>query len=336
MNLTKICTKCNLIKITIDFNKNQYVCKSCRHLYYEKNKEQIKQKIKNNYKKNKNTIKEYQIKNREKILFKKKEYRLKNKNKIKEARRKFYLKNRDILIKNSMKYALKNKRKLKEKRKVYLIKNKEIIAQKKKLYILLNKEKIKINKTKYNYKNKEKIKNYMKEYRLKNKVILSNKNKEYEKKNKEKRDIIRKEYYQNNKQKILNRQYAVISRKIKNDPIFKLRSDISKLMCHYLKKCNKNKDNKSILNILPYSIEDLKIHLEKQFEPWMNWNNRGVYRMLEWDDNNTATWKWQIDHIIPHSKFNYKSINDENFKKCWSLNNLRPLSAKENLIKGNR
>ena len=33
----------------------------------------------------------------------------------------------------------------------------------------------------------------------------------------------------------------------------------------------------------------------------------------------------------PKSLFNYKNPEDEEFKKCWALNNLRPLKAKENL-----
>lgn len=29
-------------------------------------------------------------------------------------------------------------------------------------------------------------------------------------------------------------------------------------------------------------------------------------------------------------------MNEENFQKCWSLNNLRPLSAKKNIIDGSK
>ena len=90
----------------------------------------------------------------------------------------------------------------------------------------------------------------------------------------------------------------------------------------------------SCLKFLPYAIQQLKDHLEKQFESWMNWENQGKYIVNEWDDNNTKTWKWQIDHIMPQSDLPYKSMEDENFKICWALSNLRPLSAKQNLIDG--
>jgi len=83
-------------------------------------------------------------------------------------------------------------------------------------------------------------------------------------------------------------------------------------------------------------LEDLKKHLESQFEEWMNWDNYGVYRVDGWDDNDSTTWTWQIDHIIPHSSFKYSSMEDEEFKKCWDLSNLRPYSSKQNIIDGVR
>lgn len=66
----------------------------------------------------------------------------------------------------------------------------------------------------------------------------------------------------------------------------------------------------------------------------MNWNNQGTYNVQTWDSNDSTTWTWQLDHIIPQSDLPYISMEDNNFKKCWSLNNLRPLSAKQNLLDG--
>ena len=83
-------------------------------------------------------------------------------------------------------------------------------------------------------------------------------------------------------------------------------------------------------------MQELKEHLEKQFEPWMTWQNQGVYRLDKWDDNDSSTWKWHIDHIVPQSHLLYLSMTDDNFKKCWALENLRPLSGKENVGDGNR
>ena len=68
----------------------------------------------------------------------------------------------------------------------------------------------------------------------------------------------------------------------------------------------------------------------------MNWSNWGKYRTSKWNDNDSSTWSWHIDHIIPHSNFKYKTMNCEEFRKCWSLKNLRPYSAKKNVIEKNR
>jgi hypothetical protein len=55
-----------------------------------------------------------------------------------------------------------------------------------------------------------------------------------------------------------------------------------------------------------------------------------------WDDNDSSTWTWQIDHIVPHAKLPYTKMTDNNFHRCWSLENLRPLSAKRNLFKSDK
>ena len=89
-----------------------------------------------------------------------------------------------------------------------------------------------------------------------------------------------------------------------------------------------NKNKKSTFDILGYTVNDLKIHLESLWEPWMSWDNYGAY----------CSYKrtWQIDHIKPDSLFNYESITDPEFKECWSLSNLQPLDSFKNLKKGNK
>lgn len=46
--------------------------------------------------------------------------------------------------------------------------------------------------------------------------------------------------------------------------------------------------------------------------------------------------KLHIDHIIPKSVFNYSTPEHTDFKRCWALENLRLLPAKENQLKGNK
>ena len=43
-----------------------------------------------------------------------------------------------------------------------------------------------------------------------------------------------------------------------------------------------------------------------------------------------------IDHIRPDSSFDYKSVEDKEFQKCWALGNLRPLDAIKNIKKSSK
>jgi len=124
--------------------------------------------------------------------------------------------------------------------------------------------------------------------------------------------------------------------KYKENINYKLRIIISSAILQILKNNNSSKKGKSCLKYLPFTIEELKNHLESHFDIWMTWENHGVYRINTWDDNDPSTWVWHIDHIIPCDALPYTSMEDENFKKCWALSNLRPLSAKENIKKGNK
>lgn len=74
-------------------------------------------------------------------------------------------------------------------------------------------------------------------------------------------------------------------------------------------------------DLLGYTVEELMASLESKFKPGMSWENHGA---------------WHIDHKRPISSFNFGSANDPEFHECWSLENLQPLWAKENLSKGAR
>lgn len=101
-----------------------------------------------------------------------------------------------------------------------------------------------------------------------------------------------------------------------------------------LKKQSSSKNMNSIIQHLPYSLQELKQHIENLFEPWMTWSNHGKYNAKSWDDKDYTTWTWQLDHIVPHSTFQYNSMTCQKFKDCWAISNLRPLSAKQNILDG--
>jgi hypothetical protein len=160
--------------------------------------------------------------------------------------------------------------------------------------------------------------------------------KEYSLKNKENKQEYDKAYRFRNKVAINIRLAKYRKERRKNDPLYKIRKNISFGIWSAIKKHGGIKNNKSVLDFLPYSIEDLKQHLEKQFESWMTWDNYGSYDMKTWIDTDVSTWTWQLDHIIPQSFFKYHSMDDSQFFDCWALSNLRPYSAKQNVKDSNR
>jgi len=180
----------------------------------------------------------------------------------------------------------------------------------------------------------ERERDSQKEYRDKNKDKYFTYNKNWYKNNKDIKQEYDKQYYQLNKSKISTRKNINDKNRYKIDPCFKLRSLISHAINYGLKLKQSDKNNVSCLKSLFYTIQELKDHLEKQFEPWMTWNNHGQYDIKTWKNDDRSTWKWNIDHIIPQSDLLYSSMEDDNFKKCWALNNLRPLSAKQNILDG--
>jgi len=173
----------------------------------------------------------------------------------------------------------------------------------------------------------------LKLYKLENKALIAQQSKEYRLKNREKLLKYDREYNKINKEIKLKKNNVWNKNRRKNDPSFKLRKLISQSITIALKK-NNHRRSDSCLNNLSYTIKELREYLESKFEVWMSWKNHGIYNPTTWDDSDPTTWTWQLDHIIPQSDLPYTSMEDENFKICWSLENLRPYSAKQNLLDG--
>ena len=182
-----------------------------------------------------------------------------------------------------------------------------------------NKEKIKDYQVNYQKENKEKILLQKKEYHQRNKEDILAKKKEYYQAHKEEKETYNKRYNQLNRPALNFYRRGYQKTRLAIDPAFKLRRNCSRLIHHVL---NGAKGNFSILDYLDFTMDELKIHLESKFDDEMSWGNYGSY--------------WHIDHIIPQSLLPYTSMEDENFQKCWALDNLQPLEARANLKKGNK
>jgi hypothetical protein len=183
---------------------------------------------------------------------------------------------------------------------------------------------------------KEERADYIRQYYRENKETILEQNKNYIAENQEQRTAYLHTYYQNNKNEIIDKNHTRHKIRRKEDPAYRLRKDLSTRIYAELKKVGGSKNGESILKHFLYSIQELKEHLENQFETWMTWENQGKYNAATWKDDDITTWTWQLDHIIPQANLPYTSMEDDNFKKCWALSNLRPLSAKQNVIDGNR
>lgn len=196
------------------------------------------------------------------------------------------------------------KRKYDRERREY---KREEISQKRKSSYPKNKFKI-LSRNKINVKNNvDKVKEYQRIYQVINRQKI----------NKGKRD-----YY---------------NKIIRTNPTLMLKESISRGVDAGLKRNVSSKKSKSCWEFLPYLPEELWSHLESQMineNSWMNKNNRGIYLRDKWIDNDSSTWTWQIDHIIPHSTFHYEDMECEEFQRCWALTNLRPYPAKQNVIEG--
>ena len=168
-----------------------------------------------------------------------------------------------------------------------------------KTYYSKNNEKIKLRVSKYRISNPEKVKEVRKKIyeRDKDRILLVNKT-----------------YRENNRKKLNEHQN---NRKL-NDPIFKLKHNMSSRMRIFMKSNKITKRNRTF-NIVGCTPEYLKEHLEKQFKKGMSWENHGLFG-------------WHIDHIIPLSSAN----NEEEVYKLCHYSNLQPLWAIDNMKKGSK
>jgi len=89
------------------------------------------------------------------------------------------------------------------------------------------------------------------------------------------------------------------------------------LLKNYLNRKNIKKSDNTY-QLLKYTPDELKYHLESKFIDGMNWNNYGE--------------KWQIDHIVHVSLF--KDTTPQYVAN--SLDNLRPLDKIINISRGNK
>ena len=132
--------------------------------------------------------------------------------------------------------------------------------------------------------------------------------------NPEKRKEYMRKYRERNGARINERRRA----RRNNNPQMRLARNIGTAMRDTLKH---HKAGRPWESLVGYTEDDLRRHLEAQFQPGMTWDNYGK-------DG------WHMDHIIPVSVFSYNRPEDIDFQRCWAMDNLQPLWAHKNLSKG--
>lgn len=162
----------------------------------------------------------------------------------------------------------------------------------------------------YRLKHKSKNSEYQKEYRLENRESLL----EYSRENNKRLSVKKqkREWYLENKDWLEKTEHRRKYRYEYNKKSIKLKWRL--FLNNTLKRLGKTKEGHTI-DLLGYSANELKIHLELLFTDGMSWDNYG---------------EWHIDHKRPVSSFD----DDTPINIVNALTNLQPLWATTREING--
>ena len=173
---------------------------------------------------------------------------------------------------------------------------------------------------------------YKRHYRKENADKIREYGKNWSQANSKKSNGYQNKYRENNREKIRDRSQKWVRenpekarkarkkcyRKMMENPNCRINRSVRTAIGESLRD---NKNGRHWESLVGFTLNDLMIHLERQFTKGMIWNNHG---------------EWHIDHIRPIADFDFTSPDDLDFKACWSLWNLQPLWAKDNLSKNAR
>jgi len=205
---------------------------------------------------------------------------------------------------HGIEYRKNNKEEIRKSKKEYSEKNKELISQKGKAYYANNKEMYAANAKIYRNNNKEKLSADSRRYSAEHSTEI----------------VIRvKKWGAENPEKV-----ALNKRNHKKKKLATTRGKLDAYLGGKLRRSlNTGRDMKSWRSLVEFGIDQLKAHFASLFTEGM------TMELL-------TSGKIHIDHKIPISAFRYEGPDDEDFKKCWCLDNLQPLWPIDNLKKGRK
>lgn len=221
---------------------------------------------------------------------------------LKEANREYWYKNHERNIAQSRKYYREHQEELLKKKHEYVKKNRDAINQHKREVYQERKEELKQRVKDYYRKNADKKKEYHRNYYRNNLAKI----KEWEKANRDKNNEVSRKRRKE---------------RLANDIDYALNVYVHSLVprCLKLKGTKKYyKKDRRTYEILGYTSDDLKKHIESLFQEGMTWENRG---------------EWEIHHIKPIATFTFinedSTINYDAIREANALENLVPIWKKE-------
>jgi hypothetical protein len=132
--------------------------------------------------------------------------------------------------------------------------------------------------------------------------------------------ITKKIYSKNNREKIIKRQKQYVKKRKDEDIMFRLKLNLRARLKKYIRHIGgSHKLSRTTISMIGCLPEELRKHIENQFNNGMSWDNYGR-------DG------WHIDHIIP-------LCSAKTIEEAFKLNhytNLQPLWSIDNYKKGGR
>lgn len=125
-----------------------------------------------------------------------------------------------------------------------------------------------------------------------------------------------KKYQTTNKDRTNERMRNYKKERKKSDTLYKCSIILSRIVRNSVKVYGMEKENTKSKDIIGLSKSEFRLYLESKFEPWMSWDNYGLY-------NGQMNYGWDIDHIIPLSS----AKSEEELVKLNHYTNLQPLCS---------
>jgi hypothetical protein len=186
-----------------------------------------------------------------------------------------------------------------ERNRNYYCKNQKKLLDQAKIRSMehYHKHREEISQLQREYDNSFEGKNKAKEYYLKNRERLLNRQKEYQKSVEGK----------NTNNLNLQKRYFL-------DGNYRIGEQLSTSLRTSLKSQNVSKSKRAI-ELLGCTIEEFKVHIEKQWQPGMTWKNN-------------TTNGWHLDHKRCKASFKLENLKEQ--QECFHFSNYQPLWADKN------